>query len=1770
METMISKIVVVLALLSVLSCSSESAQPPAADVSPVTTNNAPTVSDAIVSIDEDLILIHSLVANDPEGDALTYSITQQPSNGVASVVGNQVTYQPNANFNGSDNFEYIADDGALQSSVGVVDITVNPVNDAPSVADVSYQLNEDSSITINLLATDVDGENVFFSVGSVSNGELAGTGSVYTYFPNNNWNGTDSFTYIANDGHANNGVSNTGVISLNVIAVNDAPFANSSSVVVAEGGSLGITLTASDADGDVLSYSITSAPVNGALTLVGNTATYTPNPLYNGADSFSFVVNDGSLSSASASINITVTGVNNQPVANAGSVVLDEDNTASVTLTGSDLDGDVLLYALSTAPSNGSVAITGNVAYYTPNENFNGVDSFSFVSNDGTVNSVAAVVSVTVNAVNDAPVANAGTAIVQEDGAIAITLNASDADADTLTYSIVNNPTRGVLSGTAPNLTYTPNLNENGTDVFTYMVTDGLLNSATVAVDITIVAVNDAPQAANNSLTTNEDTMAAITLSATDADLDALTYLVNTAPLNGSLNIVGDQASYTPNADFNGTDSFKFVANDGTGDSLAATVTITVASINDAPVANAASADVFEDGAVAITLNALDVDGDTLTYSIVNNPARGNLTGTAPNLTYTPNLNANGADIFTYMVTDGALDSSTVAVEITISAVNDLPVASSNAVTTNEDTGTTVTLLATDVDLDNLTYRVGTAPTNGSLNIVGDQATYTPNADFNGADSFSFVANDGSVDSNAATVNVSVTAVNDAPVADTGSYTVDEDGSVAITLTGSDVDGQALFYSLQTNPTQGSLSGVSPNYTYTPDADFNGVDSFAFVVSDGTLNSALTTVNIVINPVNDAPFANISAVGEVNGGEYLSLDGSSSIDVDGDSLSYAWTQTGGVAVELEDLTTNSLSFMAPETAGELSFQLTVSDSVLSTSTDIVVNNLGYSGAAASSLTKNPFQRSVFTGESVTKTVISGAYAYVTVNNVGLNIYDISNNAADPVLVGQLALAQGLNTVALHTVGGVTYAYIGTTPGALPYNGWVIADVTDPANPVALAERNIGGSLSIKSIHVDAASNTAYLGTSMGFVYAYDITTPANPGSQKAVSAVNALTGSMMVSGGYVYVTDIYGSFIILDKTTLAQVGRYNSNVTGGARGFDISGNYAFVASLPSVDPASVRVVDITDPAVPVKVAEFTELESPDRVTVSSNIVYVTDYRVGVLALDITTPTTPVLVGSYQDNATTTSVTVSGSDLYLGNVRGQTIFDLTTLSEQSILSAYANGLPMTDVSLNGDQLYLSTSANNHGLDILDMTDIYNPAWLGYSTASTVQMVRNRGHYSYMARGNSFSVYDLSNPAANFSIGYFYVGGTEIRSLKLDGNRLYALADNQLKIYDITDTSTPVLTGTVSGYANATAMATMANTVFVAEGTAVRVLDVTDPASVTEITQISHPGADFYSGLEIYNNHLYASVLSSSLLNSGVYIYDVSTPATPSALGMIDEADYGFGAISRKDNTLVLKGNKWGGVKSLVTRTMDLSNPAAPVLSGVYDIPGELNGVALTKDLLFAATGTEGLKIVERSPVLSGTQTSVMSGSAPLSYSVSWMDKQVPEDMSVLCYVSGGSCIVNSVDQFSNTASVEWTLPAAADDYEIVIVVGNQRGFMTTKDRVQVISMADLVVEITGVVVNAGVSEISYTLTNQGTLGINQSVSEYLVYVTCWDNLASPPVMGDFRTSSGSYLPLAAGGSVSIWTGVPQSAVGGTAYCIADTQGYVPESDDSNNISAGFAW
>ena len=348
------------------------------------------------------------------------------------------------------------------------------------------------------------------------------------------------------------------------------------------------------------------------------------------------------------------------------------------------------------------------------------------------------------------------------------------------------------------------------------------------------------------------------------------------------------------------------------------------ATDNHAPTTAPMTKTTLEDTATTVALTANDVDGDTLTWSITGAPAHGaaNITG-GSTLTYAPAANYNGTDVVGVTVSDDKGGAAATTVTFTVNPVNDPPTATAQNISTPQNTAKVVTLTATDVEGDPLTYALGTQPAHGNVSIAGDQATYTPAGGYSGPDSFTFAASDGALTSAPATVSINITAaVNHAPTATAQSTSTPEDTAKVITLVGSDSDGDTLTFAKANDPAHGTVTITSSgSATYTPAANYTGADSFTFTVSDGALTSAAATVTINVTPVNDGPTVTGTLLRTTAGTPVSATLGNS--DPDGDSV----TITTATSPAHGSVTSSgaTVTYTPAIRSGTDSFLVTVSD-----------------------------------------------------------------------------------------------------------------------------------------------------------------------------------------------------------------------------------------------------------------------------------------------------------------------------------------------------------------------------------------------------------------------------------------------------------------------------------------------------------------------------------------------------------------------------------------------------------------------------------------------------------------------------------------------------------------------------------------------------------------------------------------------------------------------------------------------------------------------------
>ena len=1002
------------------------------DITVNSANDLPVAENANKTTLEDTPVSGQVVASDVDGDALTYTLkpSSGPMNGtlVLDSSNGKYTYTPDHDYNGNDSFTVVVSDGQGGTVESVVSITVTAVNDEPVTADNSNTTAEDTAVSGQVVASDVDKDTLTYTLKPGSEPQhgtlvLDSSNGKYTYTPDHDYNGNDSFTVVVGDGQ---GGTVESVVSITVTAVNDAPIAHDDSATIDEDHSVTIDVLANDTDIDSSSLSVTGASAShGSVTInQDGTLTYTPDANYGGSDTIVYTISDGDGGTSSASVTVGIT-----PVADAPLLSLDASSghPASTGLTvqtwtglalgsnGNGVNPDTLQSVIDAAGAPASTSSTNSVSNgsvsagtatkvsglifleaghtytfagvgddsirlvvggtkvaeatwsgssgkfsgtFTPSEsgyytlalyqhNQSGPGNYSLTLSDNgspaqTLGTGSALLyhdgsELTAAGERLADLAGSngqgyyqvyGLNEGREDSSIPLSkVNAALVDTDgseTLKVSIGSIPLGAVLSdGTLSftagagktsvdvtgwdlgKLTITPPQDFNGSFQLQVSATasetsngDQATSSQTLTVQVH--PVNDAPvftSAASQS--TVEDSVLHGQLGASDIDGDNLTYALKNGgnPAHGSVVVNGDGSySYTPAADYNGPDSFVVTVSDGHGGEAEQLVTVTVTPVNDAPVfTSPASQSIAEDDVLHGQLAASDVDGDALTYALKNGsaPAHGSVVVNGDgSYSYTPLANYNGTDSFTVTVSDGQGGVTEQLVTVTVTPVNDAPVAASDSKTTGENSVLNDQVpAASDIDspVNPNGYALVSGPGTGNGNLTfnaNGSYVFNPGSDFDSLApgesrqvSFTYTAKDSAGATSApATVTITVTGANDAPTGSDGTITLNEDSSrsfSALDFGFNDVDHNDALGAVRIDslPGAGSLTfnGVAVTQgqviaaadlgklAFTPAANANGNNyaSFNFSVKDsnGAFDSTPNKLTVNVTPVNDDPVA---------------------------------------------------------------------------------------------------------------------------------------------------------------------------------------------------------------------------------------------------------------------------------------------------------------------------------------------------------------------------------------------------------------------------------------------------------------------------------------------------------------------------------------------------------------------------------------------------------------------------------------------------------------------------------------------------------------------------------------------------------------------------------------------------------------------------------------------------------------------------------------------------------------------------------------------------
>ncbi|HGS5387511.1 TPA: tandem-95 repeat protein, partial [Vibrio parahaemolyticus] len=798
------------------------------NVTPV--NDAPVAKDDIATTQEDTAVTIDVLPNDTDvdGDKLSIQSASVPeAQGKVEIVEGKLVFTPAENFNGDAEITYTVTDGQLTDEAKVT-VTVNPVNDAPTIkVDAVESITEDAVSTDTVVATltvrdtDTPEDQLTVSLENNSNGYFVLVGNEVKLTQagvdavNNDELNLKDLTISASVSDGINPTANDSD-SLVVNRVNDAPTVENAiadQVLSEDFDAYTIDLNEVFKDTDSsLKFSV-SGNNSIQISIVSGVATITPTADWNGKETITFTAKDPSGESISQTVNFTVAPVADI-VADKATVV--EDTPTIIKVLGNDTfedDGKVVSLDTNNGPANGTVSVNpdGSVTY-TPNDNYVGKDTFTYIVTSGGV-SESTTVEVNVTPVNDAPVAKDDIATTQEDTAVTIDVlpNDTDVDGDKLSIQSASVPeAQGKVEIVDGKLVFTPAENFNGDAEITYTVTDGQLTDE-AKVTVTVNPVNDAPtikvdvvESITEDAVSIDTVVAALTVRDTDTPEDQLAVSLENNS-NGYFVLVGNEVKLTQagvnavnNDELNLKDlTISASVSDGVNPTANGSDSLIVNRVNDAPTVENAIADqvLSEDfDAYTIDLNEVFKDSDSSLEFSVSGNSKVLVSIENGIVTISPTADWNGSETLMFTATDPSGESVSQTVNFTVAPVADIV---ADKATVVEDTSTIIKVLGNDtfegtdkvVSLD-----TNNGPANGTVSVNPDgSVTYTPNDNYHGADSFTYIVTSGGV-SESTTVSVDVTPVNDAPVAKDDIATTQEDTAVTIDVlpNDSDVDGDKL------------------------------------------------------------------------------------------------------------------------------------------------------------------------------------------------------------------------------------------------------------------------------------------------------------------------------------------------------------------------------------------------------------------------------------------------------------------------------------------------------------------------------------------------------------------------------------------------------------------------------------------------------------------------------------------------------------------------------------------------------------------------------------------------------------------------------------------------------------------------------------------------------------------------------------------------------------------------------------------------------------------
>ncbi len=837
------------------------------------------IADKVINVGSEFSFV--VPATDADDTVLNYDVEGLPAGYVLNFTTGLFTWTPTTVDAGRHVVNFSVSDG-FATNFTYANITVNEVitDQAPEFEAIGNKfVNENAVLSFNINANDPDGDIVTYSASSLPDDSSldANTGD-FLWITDFNDGGTYPVVFTA----SSNNLSDSESITITVEDVNRAPILSSiGDRSVSENSELTISLSATDLDGDSIVYS-TDASFG---TLSDNIFSWTPTS--SGIFDVEFSVSDGN-DFDSEIITITVIDSNHAPVLSSiGDRVVDEGSALSFTIFGTDIDSDALEYSAADLPTGATLDVDTGEFTWTPDYDDSGIYSVTFTVSDSSL-SDSETINISVDNVNRAPeLLLIGDKIIDEGSELSFTISAIDPDSDTLEYSVADLPTGATLDVDTGEFTWTPDYDDSGIYSVTFTVSDSSLSDSET-INITVDNVNRAPVFSSiGDKVVDEGSALSFTISATDPDSDTLEYSVTGLPSGAIFDENSLEFSWTPDFDDSGIYSVTFIVNDGfLSDSE--TLSISVGSVNRAPELNTiGNKQVDENSELTFSVSAIDPDYDTLVYSATNISQGSGVTfdTNTHEFSWIPDYEESGIYSFTFTVSDGSLSDSETII-ITVNDVNRAPVLSSiGDKIIDEGSTLSFTISGNDLDSDELSCYSTGLPQGAIFDVNTHEFSWTPAYDDSGIYSVTFTVSDGSL-SDSETITITVDNVNRIPVLSSiGDRVVDEGSDLSFTISGNDLDSDALTYSVNNLPSGASFNVDTREFSWTPTYDDSGIYSVTFAVSDGSL-SDYETIIITVNDVNRAPFIESIPDQLVAENEELVII-INAIDDDGDSLSFS-------------------------------------------------------------------------------------------------------------------------------------------------------------------------------------------------------------------------------------------------------------------------------------------------------------------------------------------------------------------------------------------------------------------------------------------------------------------------------------------------------------------------------------------------------------------------------------------------------------------------------------------------------------------------------------------------------------------------------------------------------------------------------------------------------------------------------------------------------------------------------------------------------------------